>query len=208
MAPTSAKRVIKILRNLTLDIRLGGLYGVGYQPHSPSSSAHEVAATNYTALPLIFDGLVGPDDVLVDVGCGRGRVIRWWLHQGYSNKIIGIELDKKTALYARRKLKKWNNVEIVHGDVLTNIPQDGTIFYLYNPFNREMTEKVKVRIVDLFARKKSVKLLYYNSRYVDVFKDDPNWAVRELDFRDSTNSQSSLLHKLAIIELQSSSSDK
>ena len=34
--------------------------------------------------------IVNSDDVLVDVGCGKGRFFNWALSKGYKNKIIGI----------------------------------------------------------------------------------------------------------------------
>ena len=43
-------------------------------------------------LPKLFNERNGTaiksSDVLVDVGCGRGRVINWWLSLGLGNKIV------------------------------------------------------------------------------------------------------------------------
>jgi SAM-dependent methyltransferase len=196
------KRTVKMLRNLATDIRLGGLYGTVSQPHGWSSHANAVAPTDYGALPYIFgDHIIRPEDVLVDVGCGRGRVIRWWLHQGYTNKLIGVELDEKTASYARSKFRKWCNVEIIQGNIFDHMPPEATVFYCYNPFQRKWVERFRDRLVEVFATRKPVKLLYYNCRHVDVFHTDPRWSVQERDLHDIPNWLADFFHRLAIIEL-------
>lgn len=142
--PSQLKRTVKVLRNLTTDIYLGGLYGTVSRPHGWGSHANAVAPTDYGALPYIFGAYqVRPEDVFVDVGCGRGRVIRWWLRQGYTNRLIGVELDEKTASYARAKFSKWHNVEIIQGNIFDHIPPEATVFYCYNPFQREWVEKFR-----------------------------------------------------------------
>ena len=43
---------------------------------------------------------IRPDDVLVDVGSGKGRVLNFWLQKGLRNRIVGIEIDERWAAIA------------------------------------------------------------------------------------------------------------
>ncbi len=78
--------------------------------------------------------------MLVDIGCGKGRVINFWLHQGLTNRLIGLELDPDVATAAQQRLAPYRNVQIIVGDAIENLPTDGTLFYLYNPFERPIVE--------------------------------------------------------------------
>ena len=201
----STRRTLKRLHNRIMDLRFGGSYGVvrAPDPQSASFGSYGAAPTDHGALSLIFDGLVEPSDVFVDVGCGRGRAIRWWLSRGYKNKIIGIELDAEAARYAKAKLSDWNNVEIVHSNILENIPADGTLFYLYNPFNQSVLESFRDQIVRVFRAARPPILVYYNCKHVDVFRNDSRWDVEERDLRDASSNFARFFHRLAIIRLRS-----
>lgn len=181
-----------------LDLRFGGLLGKVSKPRYAHIGAVETRSTNYAVLPHVFEGLVKPTDVLVDVGCGRGRVILWWLSQGYKNKIIGAEIDPAVAEYARRKTRKFRNVTIIEGNILDNIPEDGTIFYMYNPFARPVVEKFRDRMLEKFENRKEALLLYYNCKHLDLFHNNPHWQVEEKDLTHVPSAQGSL----ALIKLR------
>ena len=191
-------RVWKITRSLMLDLRFGGLLGKVIDTRYAHLGAVETSSTNYDVLPHIFGDLVKPTDVLVDIGCGRGRVIRWWLSQEYGNKILGIELDSEVARYARKRTRRFRNVTIIEGNILDNIPEDGTIFYMYNPFTKRIVENFRDRMLEKFENRKEIILLYYNCRHVDVFNNDPHWQVEEKDLTNVPNAQGSL----ALIKLR------
>ena len=46
-------------------------------------------------------------DHIVDVGCGKGRVLVWWLGKGLPGKATGIELDPYVAGVARMWLQRY-----------------------------------------------------------------------------------------------------
>jgi 16S rRNA A1518/A1519 N6-dimethyltransferase RsmA/KsgA/DIM1 with predicted DNA glycosylase/AP lyase activity len=75
--------------------------------------------------------------MLVDVGCGDGRVINFWLNSGYKNPIVGIEIDGATARSTSDRMARYSNVEIIHGDA-SKANLEGTVFYLFNPFIGQM----------------------------------------------------------------------
>jgi hypothetical protein len=77
-------------------------------------------------------------------------------------------------------LKRHKNVKIVCGDALNNLPEDGTIFYLFNPFDRPWVAALKDRLAILFGSGERRTIFYYNCVHADVFKEDPDWIVEEV----------------------------
>ena len=66
--------------------------------------AHETVNTSYEALQFFFDQVpLRADDIFVDVGCGKGRVMNFLLKKGVTNRIIGIELDPQIAGQTAKK---------------------------------------------------------------------------------------------------------
>ncbi|WNM64007.1 class I SAM-dependent methyltransferase [Candidatus Nitrospira neomarina] len=193
----SPSRALKIIRNIIRDLRFGGLFGRTIKTRYANIGAIDTASTEYDVLPNIFEKLIKPTDVLVDVGCGRGRVIRWWISEGYSNQIIGVELDEEVATYAKKQLNKYKNVTIIHGNILDVIPVNGTIFYLYNPFHRDVMKEFKDRMSETFRIKKEVLLVYYNCQHLDLFENDPHWLIQKRETSDIPFSQG----ECAIIKL-------
>lgn len=132
--PTWGVRIVRIVRNALIDLRYGGLLAGELKSRFSDRHAVETANSDYVGMSYMFEGRIKDSDVLVDVGCGKGRVINSWLHSGYRNKMIGLELDDEVAERTRRRLRKFDNVTIVTGDAVENIPPSGTLFYMYHPF--------------------------------------------------------------------------
>jgi len=145
--------------------------------------------TDVSALRYIFRKYrIHPDDVLVDVGCGKGRVIAWWLSRGYGNRIIGIEIDEELASFAEHIFLGYDNVTIIHGDIIDSLPEDSNVFYLFNPFDRETMLKFKSMLNSDEKKRnetdkpdkqpsKDVVTIYYYPVHLDVFIDDPAFVV-------------------------------
>ena len=193
---TTVNSIYRRLRNLLGDLRYGGpLYG-----STPSRfahlGAHSTENSSYSSLKLIFDGAINPDDVLVDVGCGRGRVINWWLSQGLHNRIVGIELDESIANETRRRLRRFDNVQIIAGDATEQLPEDASLIYLYNPFDASVMRTFKRRVKETLVRsnRNVTKLVYLNCKHLDVFEQDPHCSIKKGD----------ALYPFAVIEINAS----
>lgn len=178
-------RSIRIARNALIDIRSGGgLLSGRIRTRYAHLGAEDTVNTDYIALQHIFENRIKPADVLVDVGCGKGRVIQWWLSRGYRNRIIGLELDEEIANKTRQRLRRHKNVSIVAGDAIQNLPADGTLFYLYNPFATQIVSAFKERLMSIFGKRGKITILYYECKHVEVFRDDPLFAVEVMDVGD------------------------
>lgn len=177
-----------------LDIRFGGLLrGVKLTPYS-ESGAYATANSSYDTVRKLFRGLVRPSDVLVDVGCGKGRVINAWLSEGYTNRMIGVELDADVAAETSARLKPYPNVTIVAGDILTHFPEDGALFYLFNPFDARVLEKFKDRLKICLLKRtvREATVVYNNCRHLEVFVADSAWRIQ----------RGKLEHEFAIIHFR------
>lgn len=165
---TLPAQIIRSTRNAAIDLRYGGLL-------------LDRANSDYDALSYIFADRIKEDDVFVDIGCGKGRVINWCLHHQLQNRIIGLELDEKIAHQTRQRLRKHQNVTIIAGDAIQNLPADGTLFFFFNSFGRSSVETLKNRLRALYGQHGGITLFYNNCKHVDLFQQDPAWSVEIFD---------------------------
>jgi hypothetical protein len=171
------------IRTLLIDLRYGGSCGGTIPSRFEHLGAGATQSTGYDQLDEVFRraGIrVDPADVLVDIGCGKGRVINYWLGRGYRNRMVGLELDPEFADGTRRRLRSWPNVEIIAGDAVDNLPEDGTIFYAFNPFGTAVMTRLKAKMEDSLRGERDIVLLYYNCHQTAVFQGDPAWRVESL----------------------------
>jgi SAM-dependent methyltransferase len=171
----------ELVRNYWIDRRYGGSCAGSAPTAFPMLGAYGTSSADYWQLRCIFsaeNGLqIAPDDVLVDVGCGKGRVLNYWLELGLGNRIVGIEIDERFAQFAARRLVGHRNVQVICGDALSTLPTDGTVFFLFNPFGPETLARLAERIAtDCTARERLV-VVYYFAIHADVFERDPRFVV-------------------------------
>ena len=110
--------------------------------------------TPYCVLERLVDyGLVGEKDVVLDYGCGKGRVGFFLAHRTGA-KTIGIEYDDRIfadALENRRTALPGGRPEFV----LTRaeeypLPPQVSRCYFFNPFSVEILRKVMARILESY----------------------------------------------------------
>jgi SAM-dependent methyltransferase len=191
-------RASKIARNLLTDLSFGGLYGLGSQAksHNASRGSKGIGPTDYAVLSEIFDGRIRDNDTIVDVGCGRGRVIRWLISQGVKQQIFGVELDEDAFAFANRKLSRYPNVTIIQGDVLDNIPDSASLFYLANSFDKGVTDAFRTKLEERKSPEENTVILYSNCVHVSVFQNSPRWHTEILTLH---NSIPTLPNQMAVI---------
>src|SRR5581483_1299289 len=113
LAPRMVRRLPKIARNAVRDLRYGGFLGGTVKTRYGHLGAHDVGNVEYEDLPPLFEPAnVQPDDVIVDVGAGKGRSINWLLERYPENRIVGIELDPEIATKTAKRLRRFPNVTI------------------------------------------------------------------------------------------------
>jgi hypothetical protein len=60
------------------------------------------------------------------------------------------------------------------------MPQDGTVFYFYNPFELEKVREFEKKLLAL-PYLKSLKIIYYNPKSIEVFRNN-KWNIKYINF--------------------------
>lgn len=168
------------LRTAWLDIRFGGYVGGLRESRFRHLGSAPVQSVPYRVADAAMAGVrVQSDDVLVDVGCGRGRVLNWWLSQGWRNRMIGVELDPEVASEVRKRLKRFSNVQIITGDAVELTPAEATICFLFNPFNRDVVERWHKALLARHVGER-LTVVYVNCHHLDVFRAADRWSINVL----------------------------
>ena len=101
---------------------------------------------------LCESGYIHKESILVDYGCGKGRV-GFFLNHEIGCKVIGVEYDERIYDEARQNLVSYKNSENIRF-VCMNAENfevtDEDIFYFFNPFSVEILKSVIRRILDSY----------------------------------------------------------
>jgi SAM-dependent methyltransferase len=119
-------------------------------------------------------GEVGPNDVFLDLGCGKGRMVLLASRRPF-RRVIGVDISEHLIAIARRNLASFrlrprcDDVSLVTADALEyEIPPDVSVVYLNNPFREEIFDAVLARLkasVDRHPR--PVRLIYRTAIHHD-----------------------------------------
>lgn len=147
---------------------------------------HPYEPTPYSVLERLADsGFFGEKDVVLDYGCGKGRVGFFLSHQTGA-KTIGIEYDVRIyedAVENRRTAVSGAKPEFV----LTRaeeyeVPESVSRCYFFNPFSVEILHKVMARILEsYYDHPREVLLFFYYPSEAFVAH---LMTVEELEFYD------------------------
>jgi SAM-dependent methyltransferase len=157
------------LRRLKIDLLTQRTFLAGDVHSIDDRKIIKTANSNYEELEIIFFNhmLLTKTDVIIDVGCGKGRVFNYLLYKGLKNKMIGFEINPEVGLETASHLKRYENVEIRTEDIFDDFPAEGNIFYLYHPFKEEMMAEFRRRLLQIADR--NPVMLYNNPVFVDLF---------------------------------------
>ena len=148
--------------------------------------------TPYSVLErLANSGLIGKKDVVLDYGCGKGRVDFFLSYQTRANT-IGIEYDERiydgaisnqtTAVSGAR-----TQFELIKAESYV-VPQEVNRCYFFNPFSVELLRKVMARIMEsYYENPREMKLFFYypDDEYVAyLMSRDEVMFVDEIDCRE------------------------
>lgn len=146
---------------MRLGIRTTGSREIGYR------DAERYQPLPYHAIERVLDRLqLGPDDALVDVGSGKGRVV-CAAAQRNLRVIVGIEVDSSLHEAAERNLRRLRGartpVQLQRRDAAACDFADATAICLCNPFGRETMASVLQRLHEsLRLYRRRVRLAYVN----------------------------------------------
>jgi hypothetical protein len=141
------------------ELNLASLHRVHYEP-SPWLALRRVLPQRE----------VGPDDVLIDLGSGKGRIVYQAAKRYDLARVIGVELSAELTAAARENLAgrdgelRCTNIERVTADALEyELPDDVTIIYLANPFAGPVfAAVVQQMLASQQRRPRTLRVVYFN----------------------------------------------
>lgn len=142
--------------------------------------------TPYSVLErLANSGLIRKRDVVLDYGCGKGRV-DFFLSYQTKAAAIGIEYDERIyqrALENKKTVTSRAKVEFVLARAeMYEVPPEINRCYFFNPFSVEILRKVMARIIEsYYSNPREIYLFFYypSEEYISYLM-----TVKEVEFYD------------------------
>jgi 16S rRNA G966 N2-methylase RsmD len=164
---TDTRSIVKLN---ALDIDSSNIaYGSQYQP------------THALPLKKLFKKLNLPSDkIIVDLGSGKGIVLMVAAECGYK-EVHGVEFSKalcdiaeKNFTAFRQKTGSSTIMEAIHSDVTNyTIKNTEDVFYLFNPFDDVVLEKVMTNIhSSLKKHPRKIWIIYFYAHHKDIIEQD------------------------------------
>lgn len=152
---------------------------------SKYGDAHFYMPIKYFYLKRIFEDIVlNKDDVFVDIGCGKGRVVVY-VSQFEIKKAIGIEISDEIGKNAQDIAAKINTkvpIEIIISDAAVCDLSEMTVFFMYNPFKmKTMLDVINNIKKSLDENPRKIKIIYFIPTYENVM-DDTEWLIPTMTF--------------------------
>jgi 16S rRNA G966 N2-methylase RsmD len=122
--------------------------------------------------------MLAPDSVLVDFGSGKGRVLLIAMESGFK-EVHGIEFAHELCVIAKKNLaiyKDKNRLSAVYKVVETDatkyvITPDENVFFMFNPFNEIVLNKVLDNIlISEQVSPRKILIIYGNPKYGNVIE--------------------------------------
>ena len=143
-----------------------------------SEQNHHYQGASYFILFSIFNKL--PEDIknsnFVDYGCGKGRALFVAEQCGFT-KLIGVDIakelidDANTNKLVYQKKNNQSEFHFLFNDATTfQIPENTSVFYFFNPFGKDIMQKVIQNIKEsLKQNPRKIYCIYLNPKYKSVF---------------------------------------
>ena len=145
---------------------------------------HPYEPTPYCVLErLAASELISSEDVVLDYGCGKGRVDYFLSHRTKA-KTIGIEYDERIFADAleNRKASRAKPEFVLANAEHYEVPAEVNRCYFFNPFSVEILHKVLARIIDSWYESPREMFLFFYypaDEYISCLM-----TVDELEFYD------------------------
>lgn len=163
---------------------------VGIDDSRADAFRYPYEPTPYSVLERLADsGFLSEDSVLVDYGCGKGRV-GFFLNRKLGCKAIGIEYDERIFAQAMENLRNYRGegISLLNTRAEDFLPKDGDSFYFFNPFSVEILRAVLGNILEsYYENPREMRLFFYfpSDEYLgELMTNDALMFVDEIDCSD------------------------
>ena len=164
----------------SVDAFISGILLIGAAPVETKERGPEMVpyqpSPARVILELVEKANLKPEDVFFDIGSGLGQVaILVNLLSGV--RVKGVEFEPAYCDYARRCAKELNlsHVEFINADASEMEYSDGTVFYIYTPFEGKLLQKLLDKLKGE-AQKRMIWVYTYGPCTVQVAQQ--SWLER------------------------------
>lgn len=168
------------LYDLFLDYQICGCSLVKFVPTLWRESKGSTASgsTHYHMLKVVFEHEdFRADDNLIDIGCGKGRVLAYLISAGFKGSLTGIEHNQEVASYGQKWLRRkhYSNATILAGDAFALDYNQFSIISMARPFMpwafKRFIEKLEAELTH------PVKLYYlFDQESGSLLHTRPGWT--------------------------------
>ena len=162
---------------------------------------------------VVLERLIGlkilkKDDVIVDYGCGKGR-ISFFINSQIGCRVIGIDHSEKLLEEADKNLKSYGNCEdviFIRSNAEDYMPDGANRFYFFNPFSTRIFSEVLKRIEESFKRNpREILIFFYYStiEYKLYLPTEPRLELVESLYFSEEEINNQVSAKLDIFRFQS-----
>ncbi len=160
------------LNNLYWERKLGistqGLHDTDFP------DANHYATMCYSTINRVLQRLfLAPSDILVDIGCGKGRVL-CCAARLHVRKVIGVEISEELSQVAEENASRMHDrrspIEVMNVRAQDFDYGEATVMMLFNPFGPTTVEAVLDRM-RVSRNSHSVRIAYINPVHERIFLD-------------------------------------
>lgn len=140
----------------------------------PGHVRYQITRPNHIPFIKEFleDNNISQSDSIVDIGCGKGGMLYFFSNYNFG-KIAGLEYSMELCKICNSNIRELNigNAIVINGDAcIYNDYNEYNYFYLYNPFNEEISNKFLANLMNsLIEMPRKVYVIYTNALYADLF---------------------------------------
>lgn len=163
---------------------------VGIDDSRADAFRYPYEPTPYSVLERIADsGFLDENSVVVDYGCGKGRV-GFFLNRQLGCKAIGIEYDERIFAQAMENLRNYRGegISLLNTRAEDYEPREADNFYFFNPFSVEILRAVLQNILEsYYENPREMRMFFYfpSDEYLgELMTNDALMFVDEIDCSD------------------------
>ena len=142
-----------------------------------TKGATNSSPTRYWILDSIFNKIkVRPDDHVLDVGCGKGRVLAYLADRDLATSVTGVELDPRPAANCRKWIGRYPKLRLIEGNVMDIYLNDYTMLYMFHPITKDFLPAFFDKIEQELTH--PLRLVYLNDLAgFPLLNDRPGWTL-------------------------------
>ena len=147
-------------------------------PKDHTEEVHASQPSHYRVLEKVFrKSHFTEDDSILDVGCGKGRILAYFTEMGFKGKLTGVELRRYIVAVCKQWTRAYPNIQVIEGNVLDLNPNEYTVMVMYNPFGEDVLLKLLEKMEQTLTHPIQ---LYYLSDHLcgDHINGRPGWHLK------------------------------